>query len=119
MRGNLGRATATPDFAKEHSIWSVGTVTLSRWHSTLDGASYRVVVPITFEELASGAEPAGEMIVAYDDLGSTTGQRIAISEGGEAAQPFLPTLKPVDVYNAAILDTIDLNPTAMSQRGKG
>ena len=44
----------------------------------------------------------------YDDLGAGLGSRIAVSEGGEAAQPFLPEMKPVDAYNAAILDTIDV-----------
>ena len=33
---------------------------------------------------------------------------IAVSEGGEAAQPFQPEMKPVDAYNAAILDRIDV-----------
>ena len=40
----------------------------------------------------------------YDDLGAGIGSRIAISEGGEAAQPFHPECKPIDAYNAAILD---------------
>ena len=31
-----------------------------------------------------------------------------MSEGGEAAQPFRPDYKPVDAYNAALLDAIDI-----------
>ncbi|MCE9531273.1 MAG: carbon dioxide concentrating mechanism protein CcmL, partial [Planctomycetes bacterium] len=50
----------------------------------------------------------GEAIVIYDDLGAGIGSRIAISEGGEAAQPFYPKDKPIDAYNAAILDDIHL-----------
>jgi hypothetical protein len=32
-----------------------------------------------------------------------------VAEGPEASNPFLPDSKPLDAYNAAILDTIDLN----------
>lgn len=85
----------------------IGTVILSRWHRSLDAACYRLVVPLTLDELAGG-EPAGEELVVYDSLGAGVGSLIAISEGGEAAQPFLPELKPVDAYNAAILDSIEL-----------
>ena len=44
----------------------------------------------------------------FDELGAGLGCRIAISEGGEAAQPFYPELKPVDAYNAAILDNVSI-----------
>ncbi len=33
---------------------------------------------------------------------------IAISEGGEAAVPFLPKQVPLDAYNAAILDHVEV-----------
>jgi hypothetical protein len=33
---------------------------------------------------------------------------VTLSEGGEAAQPFRPLNKPVDAYNAAILDDIQV-----------
>ena len=42
----------------------------------------------------------------YDELGAGIGSRIAISEGREAAMPFHPEVKPIDAYNAAILDTV-------------
>ncbi len=86
----------------------IGTVTLSRSHASLAGAVYRLVVPLTLEELASGTVPTAEALVVYDDLGAGVGSRIAISEGGEAAQPFYPHDKPVDAYNAAILDTVNV-----------
>ena len=41
----------------------------------------------------------------FDELGAGVGSRIAISEGREAAMPFYPDVKPIDAYNAAILDT--------------
>ena len=84
----------------------IGTVTLSRRHASLAGAQYRMVVPLSLAELAGEQEPQAEAIVVFDELGAGYGSRIAISEGGEAAQPFYPDLKPVDAYNAAILDTV-------------
>jgi ethanolamine utilization protein EutN len=52
--------------------------------------------------------PTADELVTWDDLGAGIGDRIAISEGAEATQPFRPDIKPVDVYNAAILDRIDV-----------
>jgi len=63
-------------------------------------------VPLTWDNLLGrSAEPAEE-VVAFDALGAGPGSRIAISEGREAAMPFHPEVKPLDVYNAAILDTL-------------
>ncbi len=87
-----------------------GTVTLSRAHPSLVGACYRLAVPLTLAELQNAAEPAGEELVVHDELGAGHGSLIALSEGGEAAQPFYPNDKPIDAYNAAILDTVDLGP---------
>ncbi len=86
----------------------IGSVTLSRRHPSLSGASFRLAIPLTLAELEAHTAGAGEPIVVYDDLGAGNGSRIAISEGGEAAQPFRPHDKPVDAYNAAILDTVDM-----------
>ena len=86
----------------------IGTVTLNRAHPSLNGGAYRLAIPLTLAELSSAGEPAGEELVVYDELGAGIGSRIAISEGGEAAQPFLPLIKPIDAYNAAILDDIQI-----------
>jgi ethanolamine utilization protein EutN len=86
----------------------IGTVTLSRAHPSLDAASYRLAIPLTLEDLTKKTKPAGEALVVYDEFGAGIGSRIAISEGGEAAQPFHPQLKPIDAYNAAILDDIQV-----------
>jgi microcompartment protein CcmK/EutM len=86
----------------------IGTVTLCRSHPSLSGASFRLAIPLTLAELERGEHAAGEPIVVYDELGAGNGSLIAISEGGEAAQPFRPHDKPVDAYNAAILDSIDV-----------
>jgi len=86
----------------------IGTVTLNRWHPSLAGGRYRLAVPLTFAELVDGSEPQGEPLVVYDELSAGIGSRIAISEGREAAQPFHPEVKPIDAYNAALFDAIQV-----------
>lgn len=83
-------------------------MTLNRSHPSLIGATYKLAAPMTLDELAENREPEAEALVVYDELGAGLGSLIAISEGGEAAQPFHPNPKPVDAYNAAILDTVDV-----------
>ncbi|MFH1266152.1 MAG: EutN/CcmL family microcompartment protein [Planctomycetota bacterium] len=86
----------------------IGTVTLNRSHPSLTGARLKLVVPLGLADLLSpGGEPAEDLVV-YDDLGAGLGSRIAFSEGAEAAQPFYPEMKPVDAYDAAILDTLSV-----------
>lgn len=89
----------------------IGNVVLSRSHASFAGASLRLAVPMTLEELQKGLEPAGEPLAVWDSLGAGHGSLIAISESGEAAQPFHPEMKPVDAYNSAILDELTLPNT--------
>ena len=86
----------------------IGTVTLNRAHPSLRGGSYRLARPLSLDELIGNSEPAAEPLVVYDELGAGVGSRIALSESREAAMPFYPELKPIDAYNAAILDHIDV-----------
>ncbi len=86
----------------------IGKVTLSRAHPSMVGASYRLATPLAFADLRGEGTHEAEPFVVYDDLGAADGSLIAISEGGEAAQPFRPEPKPVDAYNAAILDHLHL-----------
>ncbi len=86
----------------------IGSVTLSRAHPAMTGASYRLAAPLSLATLRGESAEEAEALVVYDELGAGIGSVIAISEGGEAAQPFRPHDKPVDAYNAAILDSIDL-----------
>src|SRR5690242_3625217 len=88
----------------------VGTVTLSRSHPTLVGSRFKLIVPLSLADLQGESSAAADELVAWDDLGAGIGDLIATSEGAEAAQPFRPDLKPVDVYNAAILDRVDVIP---------
>ncbi len=87
----------------------VGTVTMNRAHPSLSGARFKLVVPLTLEDLAGeGDRSAGEFAV-FDELGAGIGSLIAVSEGREAAMPFYPDVKPIDAYNAAILDRVEVD----------
>ena len=86
----------------------VGTVTLNRCHPSFNGASLRLIVPLSLAELKGESQPQADEMVAWDDNGAGLGSLIAISEGAEASQPFRPEMKPVDAYASAILDSIDL-----------
>jgi ethanolamine utilization protein EutN len=86
----------------------IGTVTLSRWHASLAGGRYKLAVPLSLDNLTRAKPPSAEPLVVYDELNPGEGSLIAFSEGAEAAQPFRPEPKPIDAYNAAILDNIQL-----------
>ena len=86
----------------------IGTVTLNRRHPSLAGGRFKLAVPLSLADLTAKGDQTAEEIVAYDELGAGVGSRIAISEGREAAQPFYPDAKPIDAYNAAILDNVSV-----------
>lgn len=93
----------------------IGTVTLNRSHPSYAGARLRLVVPATLAELVNRTEPAGDPLVAWDQLGSGIGSWIALSEGPEASQPFRPQIIPIEAYVAAILDELSFDmPLARS-----
>jgi ethanolamine utilization protein EutN len=86
----------------------IGKVTLSRAHPSFRSASLKATVPYGDELLARTlAEP--DLVVVWDEFGAAEGSIIAVSDGAEAAQAFKPELKPVDAYNAAIIDEINLH----------
>ena len=87
----------------------IGTVTLSKWHASLDGATWRIAVPLSHAGLNGDVSGRGEPLVAYDDRGAGNGSLIAMSESAEASAPFHPDQKPIDAYNVAVLDTIDID----------
>jgi len=91
----------------------IGTVTLNRWHPCLTGARFKLAVPLSLANLSGQSADRAEELTVYDELGAGAGCRIAISEGREAAQPFHPEVKPIDAYNAAILDTVQVAKTNM------
>ena len=60
--------------------------------------------------LVSGAPtPTGEELVAYDELSVGIGEWVAFSEGAEAAMPFYPDVRPIDVYIGAIIDSVEID----------
>ncbi|MBY0524813.1 MAG: hypothetical protein K2R98_15520 [Gemmataceae bacterium] len=86
----------------------IGTVTLSRVHPSLTGCRWIIGVPLSLKALRDDLEPDGEDVVTVDMLGAGYGSRIAISEGAEAAVPFMPEKKAVDAYCACILDHVSI-----------
>jgi ethanolamine utilization protein EutN len=86
----------------------IGTVTLSRFHPTLEGARWVIGVPFSLSALREGRAGDGEDIVIFDQLGAGNGSRIGLTEGTEAAAPFHPERKPVDAYCACILDHVSI-----------
>ena len=86
----------------------IGTVTLAKCHPLLQGAVWRVCVPLNQAELAGSPAPGQEAFVTYDELGAGLGALIGVSDGAEASAPFHPDQKPIDAYNAAILDAVEV-----------
>jgi microcompartment protein CcmK/EutM len=86
----------------------IGAVTLNRWHPSFSGATLKVATPMMLEDLAH-LDPEDDSLVVYDQLGAGQHQLIMVSEGAEAAQVFRPELKPVDAYNAGILDELQIH----------
>mgnify|MGYP000946309917 FL=1 len=86
----------------------IGTVTLNRGHPSLAGARFKLAVPLSLDNLTGQSAERAEELTVYDELGAGMGSWIAVSEGREAAQPFHPDVKPIDAYNAAILDSVQV-----------
>ena len=87
----------------------IGTVTLNRWHPTFLGATLKLARPLSLADLRNAEAGKAEELVVYDEYGAGVGSQIMLSEGGEAAQPFWPDSKPVDAYNAGIIDDLHLS----------
>ena len=85
-----------------------GTVTLNRTHAAFVGARLRLAIPLTLAHLRGETPETDEELVVWDELGAGDGALIALSEGGEAAQPFRPHDKPVDAYAAALIDQLNI-----------
>lgn len=94
----------------------IGRCTLSVCHPSLRGAKWVIGVPLAQEGIQSvvagkkSSAGRGEPFVIYDDRGADNGDLIGVSEGAEASAPFSPNMKPIDGYNAAILDAIEIGP---------
>ncbi len=86
----------------------IGKVTLSKCHPALDGASWKLAVPLMHDGLLGKESGRTEPIVIFDEFGAGHGSLMAVSESAEAAAAFHPNTKPIDAYNAAILDHVNL-----------
>ncbi len=80
----------------------IGRVTLSIRTPKYQGERLLLTLPWDMKTFRDGKSFA-PAIVVYDELGADIGQRIAISEGREAACPF-PNPTPVDAYCSALID---------------
>jgi len=92
----------------------IGTVTLSSRLPELKSGRLLLVDALdrpALRGLKDGvprATPMPESLVVYDELGAGEGELIALSEGREACMPFHPQRVPIDAYNAAIIDSVDM-----------
>ena len=86
----------------------IGRVTLARCHPMVIGGTWLVVAPLNRAGLKGDENGREEPVVVYDELGAGLGALIGFSEGAEAGAPF-PDPKPLDAYNACILDTIEVD----------
>jgi ethanolamine utilization protein EutN len=93
----------------------IGRVTLSKWDPALNGASWKLAVPLLHAGLSGDQEGRMEPLVIYDELGSGVGEWLAVTESAEASAPFHPQTKPIDAYNAAILDAVSVEPFIRKQ----
>lgn len=87
----------------------IGRVTLAKSHPLVAGATWLVAVPLSRDGIKDNKKGRDEEFIVFDELGAGPGSLIAVSEGAEAAAPFHPEQKPIDAYNAAILDTVDVD----------
>lgn len=93
----------------------IGRVTLSKWDPAMNGASWKLAVPLLHAGLSGDQAGRMEPLVVYDELGSGVGELLAVTESAEASAPFHPQTKPIDAYNAAILDAVSVEPFIRKQ----
>ena len=87
----------------------VGRVPLNRSYGTLAGGRFMLVEVQDRFSLAGKARKSTETLVVYDNIGAGLGEMIAFTESREACMPFYPEkIVPLDAYNCAILDRVDI-----------
>lgn len=91
-----------------------GRVTISRRLAELKPGAWLICEALDETSMMDQAgctprrTPMPESLVVFDHLGAGEGDLIAVSEGGEATNPFRPANVPIDAYNAAIIDTLNV-----------
>lgn len=84
----------------------IGRVVLSRCDPKLMGGRFMVLRPYDLPALVGRKPPAGEIVVAYEQLGADLGMKVGVSEGREAAMPFHPDPVVLDAYVGCLLDEV-------------
>ena len=87
----------------------IGRVTLAKWDPALQGATWKLAVPLKHSGLLGAVAGRTEPVVVYDELGAGPGSLMAVTESAEASTPFYPNSKPIDAYNVAILDQVSVS----------
>lgn len=89
----------------------IGRVTLNRADPAFTGGRFLVCLPWSREQLLQReAIPAsGNSLVVYDNLGASSGDIIAYTDGAEATMPFAAGA-PCDAYNCGLIDHIFHEP---------
>jgi len=106
--------------------WVTGRITLSRRVDALKPGALLICEAIEPAALNDEplrprrrAAPMSQSLIVFDHHGAAVGDVIAVSEGGEATNPFRPARVPIDAYCAARIDTIDIpkpSPTVASAK---
>lgn len=87
----------------------VGKVSFAKVHPTFTGKRWVIATPLNLAGLSGLEAPTADEIIVIDELGAAEGDLIGIAEGGEAPFPYYPKMKPLDAYNACILDHVHLD----------
>jgi microcompartment protein CcmK/EutM len=87
---------------------TIGTVTLSKSHPSLSGATLILFESLDSIDRLNDSPLGGETQVAWDLCSSGNGDLVAIAEGPEAAQPFRPKVVCIDASIVALIDHVEL-----------
>ena len=82
----------------------IGTVTLNRCHPSLVGARFKLVAPLSWDNLRPLRRAAGGDC-RIRRIGRGRGQPHRHQRRPRGRHALHPEIKPIDAYNAAILDT--------------
>jgi carbon dioxide concentrating mechanism protein CcmL len=88
---------------------TIGTVTLSRFHPSMEAAQLRCVETVESIDQIDDQPLGGDTIVAWDLCSCGMGDLVALAEGPESTQPFRPDIKPLDASIVALLDEVDVD----------
>ena len=93
----------------------VGRVTLNPLYKELVGGRFLIVEVQDRFALAGKTRKTSESVVCYDNLGAGPGDMIAFTESREACMPFYPEKRvPLDAYNAAIIDHLEVTNSVLT-----